>query len=69
MHNNPIPRKRLRTREAARYVGLAKSTLEKRRITGDGPPFLKIGRSVRYDTDDLDLWLGAQKRNSTSEAR
>jgi hypothetical protein len=32
-------RRRVRTPDAARYVGLAKRTLEKMRLTGDGPRF------------------------------
>jgi hypothetical protein len=37
--------------EAAEYTGLATSTLNKRRITGDGPEYFKLGRSVRYARD------------------
>lgn len=62
-----ISPRRLRTREAAAYCGLAMSTLEKLRLTGDGSPFLKLGRSVLYDTDDLDAWLTAHRRRSTSD--
>lgn len=36
------------TQAAARHCGLSKPTLERYRLTGDGPAFLKIGRkSVR----------------------
>jgi hypothetical protein len=58
---------RLRTKPAGRYVGLAASTMEKLRLTGDGPPFLKLGRTVVYDTDDLDSWLASRRRRSTSD--
>ena len=60
-------RSKLRTPEAARYTGLAKSTLEKLRVTGDGSPFIRIGRAVLYDPDDLDAWLAANRRKSTSD--
>ena len=49
--------------EAARYVRMSQSYLRQSRMDGDrenrtpGPPFLKIGRSVRYLVDDLDAWL------------
>jgi hypothetical protein len=33
----------LRTPEAAQYLGLAKSTLEKHRLTGSGPKFIRLG--------------------------
>ena len=62
-----IPRPKLRTREAAAYIGLAKSTLEKLRLTGNGPPYIRIGRVVVYDPDDLDHWLAAHRRLSTSD--
>jgi hypothetical protein len=32
-----------RTRDAARYLGLAESTLEKRRIFGGGPRWVRLG--------------------------
>ena len=62
--------KRLRTPEAASHVGLASKTLEKWRVTGDGPPFIKLGRAVVYDVRDLDEWLdGNRKRSTSDEAR
>ena len=59
--------RRLRTEGAAEYVGSTKSTMEKKRVSGDGPPFIKVGRVVVYDTGDLDTWLAAQRRRSTSD--
>jgi predicted DNA-binding transcriptional regulator AlpA len=56
------------TPEAARYLGLAASTLEKLRLTGEGPRFIRIGiRAVGYSTADLDAWLGSRARLSTSD--
>ena len=57
------PEKRIfRTHEAAEYVGLASSTLEKMRVNGDGPPFIRLGgRAVGYDIKDLDAWLDGQR--------
>ena len=66
MHT-PEYRKHLRTADAAAYCGLAKSTFEKLRVTGGGAPFLKIGRTVVYDVDDLDNWLDGKRRTSTSD--
>ena len=59
-------RKKLSTAQAAEYLGLGKSTLDKLRIAGGGPPFIKIGSRVLYDVDDLDAWLVQHKRASTS---
>lgn len=63
-------RRLLRTAEAARVLGLSRSWLEKLRLTGDGPPFVRIGtRAVAYWSDDLLRWAEARPRyNSTSEA-
>jgi predicted DNA-binding transcriptional regulator AlpA len=58
----------MRTPDAARYVALSESTLTKMRLTGDGPPFVKVGpRAVAYRKADLDAWLAARVRRSTSD--
>ncbi len=58
----------LRTQQAAEYVGLSASTLEKFRLNGSGPPYQKAGpKIVVYRPEDLDEWLNAQRRRSTSE--
>lgn len=55
------------TKEAAAYVRLGAPTLERFRITGDGPSYLKLGGAVRYRRDDLDAWLATRLTRSTSE--
>jgi predicted DNA-binding transcriptional regulator AlpA len=60
--------RRLRTPAAADYLGYAESTLEKKRVTGEGPPFIRLGRVIVYDTRDLDVWLAERRARSTSEA-
>lgn len=65
--NSTSRRPKLRTREAAAYTGIAKSTLEKLRVHGGGAPYIRVGRVVIYDPDDLDRWLAAHKRRSTSD--
>ncbi len=58
----------MRTPDAANYVALAESTLTKMRLTGDGPPFVKVGpRAVAYRKADLDVWLASRVRRSTSD--
>jgi predicted DNA-binding transcriptional regulator AlpA len=60
--------RRLRTPEAAAYVGLSASTLEKFRLTGAGPAYSKAGpKIVVYRPEDLDAWLNSQRRKSTSD--
>jgi hypothetical protein len=63
-----ITHHRLRTAAAAEYLGYAESTLEKQRVIGNGPPFIRLGRVIVYDTRDLDAWLTARRARSTSDA-
>lgn len=59
--------KLLDTREAASLLGLSPATLSKLRHTGkNGPQFLKLGRRVVYDQNDLLTWLAGRRRKSTS---
>lgn len=57
----------LRVIAAAAHLGLSVSTLNKWRVQGRGPRFLKLGRAVCYRIQDLDAWLEAQIKSSTSE--
>ncbi len=57
----------VRTRAAARYLSLSHRTLEKLRVTGNGPQYFKMGRAVLYAIGDLDLWLSENRRRSTSD--
>ena len=53
--------------EAARYLGMSTSTLNKWRMFGNGPPFMKMGSSVLYRKEDLDSWMESRVRESTSD--
>ena len=55
------------TKEAAAYVRLGTPTLERFRVTGDGPTYLKLGGAVRYRREDLDAWLATRLTRSTSD--
>lgn len=62
--------------ETADYIGMSRSFLRQSRMEGHrdnrtpAPPFIKIGRSVRYLKDDLDSWLdGLQKMEHLSQTR
>jgi predicted DNA-binding transcriptional regulator AlpA len=60
-------RKMLKAPAAAAYCGLSASTFAKLRLYGGGPAYVKLGRRVVYDPDDLDRWLAEHRRASTSE--
>lgn len=64
--NSPLD-VRLSNREAADYLGLKAATLNKWRVFGDGPPFIKVGHLVRYRKADLDAFLQSRMRRSTSD--
>jgi len=54
--------------EAARLIRHSPRTLERQRWAGTGPPFLKIGRKVLYDRQELLAWARSHRRTSTSDA-
>jgi predicted DNA-binding transcriptional regulator AlpA len=58
----------LRTPQAAEYLGLSTSTMEKMRLRADGPRYAKLGRLVVYAITDLDAWVDVHKRTSTLDA-
>jgi hypothetical protein len=57
----------LTPRETAERLKVSLSWLAKARMRGDGPPFIKIGRSIRYSEVGLWQWTRARQRSSTSE--
>jgi predicted DNA-binding transcriptional regulator AlpA len=57
----------LEPKEAAAILKVSLSWLAKARMSGEGPAFTKIGRSVRYTEADLLQWMKSRRRLSTSE--
>lgn len=57
----------LNVSEVSVRLGVSVSHLNKLRLTGKGPAFVKIGRRVSYDPAALDAWVSQQSRRSTSE--
>lgn len=60
-----FPVEYLTTREAEKYCRLG--GFAKRRVTGNGPEFLKIGSRVRYTREALDRFMRARSYRNTSE--
>ncbi len=58
----------LTEQETAIYIGMSRSYLRQARMSGNrdnhtpAPPFIKIGRAVRYLREDLDTWLCSFQR-------
>lgn len=45
--------------EAAARLAVPTGTLAAWASRGQGPPFIKLGRAVRYRPDDLDAWISS----------
>ena len=55
------------TKTTAEYMGVSAAFLEKARVTGlPKIPFIKLGRSVKYDLDVIDGFMAERSRLSTS---
>ena len=53
--------------DAALALRVSLSWLAKARLRGDGPRFVKIGRSVRYPEQYIREYIKIRTRSSTSE--
>ena len=54
--------------DTARLLNLSLSWLAKARMRGDGPPYIKVGRAIRYSEAALMQWMKSKQRTSTSQA-
>jgi predicted DNA-binding transcriptional regulator AlpA len=59
----PLPPKRLlKRRDVAELAQLSERTIERLDAEGEGPPRIRIGRSVRYEPGDIALWIQSRRR-------
>ena len=60
-----IPRAKLTTAQAARYLGVSQRQMERMRGDGTGPIWFKAGDAINspcmYEVGDLDVWVRTQK--------
>ena len=54
-------------KQTAHHMGVSVSWLDKSRLSGLGPAYIKIGGAVRYTFADVEKFLAAHRRSSTSE--
>ena len=52
---------RLSERDAASFLGITQRTLQDWRLNRRGPAYIKRGRRVAYDRDDLEQFLAANR--------
>jgi len=57
----------LTQRQAAALLCLSERTLERFRVSGVGPKFVRMGKSVRYRLSDVEAWIASRVVGSTSE--
>jgi len=54
--------------QTARLLGLSRKTLQKFRLTGEGPRYIRVSaRCVRYRIADIRVWQESKLVSSTSE--
>jgi len=61
------PTRLLTTKERAARERRSERTIQRERAAGTGCPYVKIGRLVLYREDDVDAFIKAHLRRSTSE--
>lgn len=57
----------LTPRDLASQLNVSEPMLATWRYRGDGPPFVKVGRSVRYRPEAVAAWLDARTHTITRE--
>lgn len=67
-HPTPTDDVFITQKQRARRHHISERTVERDRQTGDGPPYVKIGRRVIYRITDLETWEAGRTFSSTSEA-
>ena len=70
--NTDMQKRFIDDHEAEQISGIKRSTLQKKRMRGEGPPAYKIGRSktapVRYDLDEFLVWMKSQPCGGEAQA-
>jgi excisionase family DNA binding protein len=53
--------------QASEWLSLSVRTLERMRVAGNGPRFVRMGKSIRYRLCDVEAWIASRVVGSTSE--
>jgi predicted DNA-binding transcriptional regulator AlpA len=65
MTSEPVDRL-LKVEEVAEILRCSKSSLDKWRLAGDGPRFVRVGRRIRYRTSAIADFIDRGTASSTS---
>jgi len=57
----------LTQRQCAEALALSERTLERFRVSGVDPKFVRMGKSIRYRLSDVDAWIASRVVGSTAE--
>lgn len=52
--------------EVAEMLRLSVRTLDRLRKRGDGPPYIALGRHIRYEASLLDDWIKARAKGAAN---
>jgi predicted DNA-binding transcriptional regulator AlpA len=58
----------LNEHDVAQLLGVSVRTLQRQRVRGDGPRYVKLGKRVLYREQDIEAYVESRVRQSTSEA-
>lgn len=59
----------LTTDDLADMVGVEVRTIERWRKSGDGPPFMLFGRTIRYHPARVQAWMLAREQGTPARRR
>lgn len=60
-------RKLLNTKTTAEKLNVTEGAMAKWRVAGEGPRFIRVGRRICYDPNDVAAWLDTRRVSSTSQ--
>jgi hypothetical protein len=58
----------MKQKAVAKRWGISPRTLERWRVVGEGPRFLKVGANVLYRLRDVEAWEATRVCQSTADA-
>jgi predicted DNA-binding transcriptional regulator AlpA len=57
----------LTQKEVSKMINMSEAWLEQKRCKGGGIPYIKIGRSVKYDINDVEKYIQNNRKKHTSQ--